>query len=93
VADALFDTWEGDDSTFEGDLTRVLKKHGIEVEGLSDEQLTVFVTATLGALTQAKGNSSEFVTSMFMLYKETEIGLRRRAASQRAARVPARVGE
>lgn len=73
VSDSLFDTWEGDDSTLEGDLTRVLKKHGVDVAGLSAEQLTIFVSRTLGALDHAEGSTVEFTTSMFMLYKETEV--------------------
>lgn len=74
MADVLFDTWEGDDSTFEGDLSRVLTKHGVSVEGLSAEQLRVVISSTLRALEDAGGNSSQFTTSMFMLYKELEIG-------------------
>lgn len=73
MTDALFDTWEGDDSTLDGDLKRVLEKHNVDVAGLSAEQLAIFVSRTLGALGHAEGSTSEFTTSMFMLYKEAEV--------------------
>ena len=77
MTDVLFDTWEGDDSTLESDLARVLSKHGVTTQGLSGSGLTTFVMSTLRALEAADGSTSEFTTSMFMLYKELEIGQRK----------------
>lgn len=69
MSDRLFDTWDGDTSTLEEDLSRVLEKHNAELPGVTSDQLAEFVSNTVAAAQDANGSSSEFVTSMFMLYK------------------------
>ncbi len=74
MSETIFDTWDGDDSTLEGDMARILDKYGVSVEGLSGTETVLFLSGTLGALQEAKGSTSEFSTTMFILYKELEIG-------------------
>lgn len=73
----LFETWDGEDSSIESDLSWVFKKHGLTIEGLSDEELATFVSSTLGALQSSSGNTSSFLTDMFVIRKGLERGRRK----------------
>ena len=66
----LFETWDGEDSTLESDLSWVFKKHGLMIEGLSAEELAQFTSDTLGALRSSSGNTSSFLTEMFMIVRK-----------------------
>lgn len=73
MSDTLFDTWEGDNSTLSGDLTRVLDKHQALVDGMSAEELTKFLLATCEILQSVQGNTSAFSTEMFVLFKSLKL--------------------
>ena len=66
----LFETWDGEDSTLESDLSWVFKKHGLTIEGLSEDELAQFTSDTLGALRSSSGNTSSFLTEMFMIVRK-----------------------
>lgn len=69
MQERLFETWDGEDSSLESDLSWVFEKHGLKIDGLSEEELAIFVSATLGALQSSSGNTSSFLTEMFMIRK------------------------
>lgn len=63
----LFETWDGDETSIEEDLKYVLKKHGF------DEELSSFLAETLEAHALAEGSTSEFISSMFVVYKNKRL--------------------
>lgn len=67
----LFETWDGDNTTLEEDLARVLEKHGTHADGISLDKLPAFIAKVVTAVEDARGSTAEFTTSMFMLYRET----------------------
>lgn len=60
----LFETWDGDVTTLEEDLTRVLLKHDFEPE------LAVVLEGLLMGILAAAGNSADFSTTAFIEYKK-----------------------
>lgn len=62
--DLLFETWDGDVTTLHEDLIRVLGKHGY------DPRLSSFLEETLEAHMDAEGNSSEFISHMWVAYQK-----------------------
>lgn len=63
----LVETWDGDETDIRQDLSHVLKKHGL------DEGLASFLEETIEAHSEANGSASEFVTGMFVVYKNDQI--------------------
>lgn len=67
----LFETWDGAETTLDEDLLTVLEKHRVGTDhGRSELPLVSFMVGILDAVNEADGNTSQFTTSAFILYKE-----------------------